>query len=323
MKLLIHLVTLIPILSNLLLGEYNPLKQEPQRETWATSEQNYSATQKKTLPVVTLNTYWFINPENTTGKLGDPPKSQEEKQIRAKNLAQLILTGSHNIPPWIIALQEIGTEEDLQDISQAIKSLSGEQFIPLFVKGKDTFTKQNTGLLLNPKFGWKIRGQANRPSDLEKEISKHTSLTLEKGGKTLTVTTVHLRVPKNPEATTTQTNQVRALLRHATTQLSRSPNLIILGDFNIPTPPGKQGVLNILLDNTNMTDTSISLPREDQKTHQKINRMLDRILISSAILNGNNGLQQTGKLTVLFHNLDPKTATDHFPVTLFLRETLE
>lgn len=274
--------------------------------------QNWTAT--------TLNTYWFMDPPEAPGDRGDPPETKQQKTTKVENLTKILISTMRGNPPLIIGLQEIGSEDELELLATAFKAETGVTLLPLFKKGRDTFTGQNVGALYNPNLGWKLVGRADRHSDLEKEVSKHLTFTLEKGNNRLTCIVVHLRVPRDGEANIAQQNQIRAILRY-TQRFLKNPeaNLLVMGDFNEKDKVGSPSAnINILIQNGPMWDTSEAITGPNT-THQKVNRTLDRILISASIGSGAQGIKAENVWTVP-HDLDPKTGTDHYPVTLLLKE---
>lgn len=279
----------------------------------------YPPPREGTWTVTTLNTYWYMDPQDTPGDRGNPPKIPEDKAVKTANLVELLIQANRGNTPHIIGFQEIGGEDELILLRNEIEAQTGIHMEPLFKKGRDTYTGQNVGALWNPGLGWKLVGQADRQRDLEREVSKHLTFTLEKEGKRLHIIIVHLRVPKDPEATLAHQNQMRAILKYSQRFLKEpDANLIVMGDFNEKEPVDSTGGdIGILLNN-GLNDSS-SYINGDKSTHQKFRRTLDRILISPAINENTQGLQ-ISDVWITPHKFSPYEGTDHYPITLLLEE---
>ena len=94
--------------------------------------------------------------------------------------------------------------------------------------------------MLDTSRGWDVYGRPSRPSDLEKELSKHLVVRLTNAFTHIDVAVVHLRVPRSGDGEAKQKEQNRALLRWTMRHLAKSPkaNVIIMGDFNEGKPAG-------------------------------------------------------------------------------------
>jgi len=265
----------------------------------------------------TLNTYWYMDAR--PGQVGDPPRSIEEKNEKTQNLTRLLVEAARAHPIGIVGLQEIGSKEDGDALASALSKATNQEFVSLFAKGRDTYTGQNVGALLNLSSGWKVVGQPGRSSELEKAISKHLTFTIEKNHVRLHVVEVHLRVPRNKEAKAARQNQIRAILQYAHRFLKEeNSNLIIMGDFNEPARPGSDDSdLNILTEN-GMEDAADALTGL-MYTHAKTKRTLDRMIISPALRQGLNHLK-VGAIWITPHELPPRPTTDHFPLSMLVRE---
>jgi len=284
--------------------------------------------------LTTFNTYWFFK-QPAPADRGDPPRTPLEYREKVNNLANILQEATEDTNPILIGLQEVGDEEDITALANALSEKTGKKYQPLFVQGKDTYTGQDIGALLQDpaKTGWNIVGRPARHSDLEKRLSKHMVVTLEKENKRIHVAIVHLRVPSTDEAKSKHRQQIGGLLRWAMRHLAKDPNenVVIMGDFNEKHPPSSlDSALRILTDrvpalggNPPLIDTFLPLEEAGRPitTYPKLNWPLDRILVSPAIAAGINGIQATG-IQILAHDTyqNPRTGSDHLPVTLMLKE---
>lgn len=298
----------------------------------------------------TLNAYWFISPEEknpeetSTGEsffdstfkklgpkptwtdkhaaqeIGDRPQSEDELQEKAQNLASLLQKSFEGHTPGIIALQEIGGAEELQLLADTLLPSTGITWKTLFKQGKDTFTGQNVGALINEGTGWKLKGKPSRIGELDKVLPKHLSFLLGKDGEAIQVIVVHLKMPTDNGAKILRKQQFEALKEYAQKLLvSPRARLLILGDFGNLEPPGSQSGNMLILTRHGMLDTSEFL-EGDPSTHQKIGGTLDRILISPALDPPKAFKIQASDIWLTPHNLPPHLGSSHYPVTLLMEE---
>jgi hypothetical protein len=276
--------------------------------------------------ITSLNTMWFFNPENTETRIEtkDRPTTQKEYNQRAGHLIGLLPPS----PPVLVALQEVGDQDDVAALARAATARYQRPYQPLFLQGRDTQTGQDVGFLFDPDQGWEITGQPSRPADLDRALSKHLVVVLENRPleTRLMVCNVHLRRPIGEDGGEKQKQQIRALLKWSYRFLGQDPqsNIIILGDFNLTAKPGEPGQnIDILLKH-GFVDALYLHYKKPYKTHAA--GALDRILISPAIATGKNHLGSTRAEVVPHHyaKLPPEKRrlyTDHYPVTLTFQTT--
>lgn len=178
------------------------------------------------IEVATLNCYLLFSPVNEE-KTGMPRAavSQEVYASKIANLASLV----GRARPDVLALQEIGSRVEAEDLSKAIQAAwpEGGSWGVSFVQGKDTYTGQDVALLSRSSV--KV-GKAQRSPKLE-NLSKHLVVSVTMEDKSYTVVVVHLLRPiGNNKAR--HVGQITALEDFAGS--TKSSPLIILGDFNSP-----------------------------------------------------------------------------------------
>ncbi|HSI85317.1 MAG: hypothetical protein ACAI35_24025 [Candidatus Methylacidiphilales bacterium] len=240
------------------------------------------------ITLATLNCMWFFTADGSEdGELHetDRPATREIFERKAGHLIGLL----PEQPPLIIGLQEIGGKLSLETLVASAKKRYGRDYTGLFVQGKDTYTGQDVAALFDPTQGWKLVGQPARHGDLERELSKHLVLTLEKNGTRLHICVAHLRVPKRGDDK--QSYQAQALLRWVMRHDSDGDsNVVVMGDLNEGGNPGTdtQNISPLL--KVPMYDAVYEAKGKVIPT-QASGRSLDRIIISRKLKEGGAGLE--------------------------------
>jgi hypothetical protein len=124
--------------------------------------------QANTIILATLNCYWFFDAQE--GKASaDKPTSTLEYSTKAGHLIGLLPREA----PLLVGFQEIGGGEDLAALAHSASARHGRTYQTLSARGKDTYTGQNAGAILDTASGWGFYGRPSRVTGLERERSKH------------------------------------------------------------------------------------------------------------------------------------------------------
>lgn len=176
------------------------------------------------LSVATLNTYFLFSPENTERTtLKREALTPDQYHQKVRNLATLLVSAK----PDVVALQEIGSELEGEDMAQALTSLwpEGGKWEVCFSQGKDTYTGQDVVTLVRSS-AVQVR-RYGRSRDLD-NLSKHLVAYVSKDNKTYAVLNVHLVRPIGEQAAK-NAEQIRAISQWGAAQ---SGGIVVLGDFN-------------------------------------------------------------------------------------------
>ncbi|MHC1768793.1 MAG: hypothetical protein AB9869_31675 [Verrucomicrobiia bacterium] len=275
------------------------------------------AGQAESVSLATLNCYWFG--ADDFEKTAVEPITKVEYSQKAGHLIGLLPQEA----PLFIGLQEIGTSTDADYLAHSAKMRWKREYQTLFVQGNDTATRQDVAALLDTSRGWGVHGRPSRPSELQKELSKHLVVRLTNASTHLDICVVHLRVPRDKASLEQQRDQNRALLRWSMRHLAKNPtaHVVIMGDFNEGKPVGSpdQSLAALFQAKPPMVD-SFSLLTGKTRTHQG-GGAYDRILVSEAIATGTGGMKLEA-VRVIDHRHgreDRRLYTDHFPVVVTLR----
>lgn len=275
------------------------------------------AGQAESVSLATLNCYWFG--AEAFDKIAAEPITKAQYSQKAGHLIGLLPQEA----PLFIGLQEIGTEADVGYLSHSAKVRWQREYQPLFVQGNDTATRQDVAALLDTSRGWGVQGKPSRPSELQKELTKHLVVRLTNAFTHVDICVVHLRVPRDNASLEQQRDQNRALLRWSMRHLAKDPiaHVVIMGDFNEGKPVGSpdQSLAVLFQAKPPMVD-SFSLLEGKIRTHQG-GGAYDRILVSEAIASGTGGMKLEA-VRVIEHRHgkeDRRLYTDHFPVVVTLR----
>ena len=277
-----------------------------------------AAAHGQTVLINTMNCYWCFGDQPPPANANIKRLTPDEFSLKAGHLIGLLPEQT----PLFVGLQEIAAEKDVAALAHAATQRYRHPFQPLFVPGKDTQTKQNVGALFQSDAGWGGCGRPERPSELEKELSKHLTVVLTNASATkLVLCVVHLRRPIGDDGERKHRAQCQALLRWSMRFLSKDPNanILILGDFNEKTPPGTAGSDIALLQAAQppMRDLFTVTQLPDFKTHGQ--GYFDRMILSPSLYTGKSGLMVSDlRINKHRHNKEPALYTDHFPVSLWL-----
>jgi len=184
------------------------------------------------LTVMTFNAQFLwdgVAPEE--GQVEFPWKnSQTEAEDHMQRVAQVIVQSD----PDIINLVEVEGIEALTTFNT--KFLAGRGYRPYLVKGTDTFTGQDVGLLtrIDPENNAIEReSRKGRAGDVLKEVSKNYVAKIEADNTKLALIGLHfLAIPTHPGRRLPREAQADAIRTRALELLSQGHRLIILGDFN-------------------------------------------------------------------------------------------
>ena len=265
--------------------------------------------------ITTLNCYAFFGGGETTMALGQPQTAPDYWR-KAQNLVGLWPTNA----PVFVALEEIGGAREAGYLAQFAAARYRHRFQPVFTDTKDKYTGEAVGALVDLSQGWGIVGKPGRDPELDKDLSKHLVVKLTNSVTSLEICIVHLRRPIGKYPKLEQQDQCKALKKWADGRLANNPraNLIVLGDFNEPKPPGdaEAGVAALAQSAGAMRD-AFSVAGGNFRTHAN-GKAYDRIIFSEPMLGGDAGLKFE-KVSVLPHThgkgAEKYEFTDHFPVT--------
>lgn len=274
---------------------------------------------------------------------GRPPEEGQVKFAwknspgRADERMQAIagIIAAHN--PDIINLVEVEGLTALEHLNSTF--LSGRGYAAYLVKGKDSFTGQDVGLLtrIDPEDGAIERDdRSGRSGNTRKSVSKNYFAKLDVGERKIALIGIHyLSRPLDPSRLHQRQAQADATLNQARELAAAGYGIIILGDFNDYT--GEQATLDIN-NHAPITDVMARLQGMDPATPDddlvnalrfvpKLQRYtsywdrdddsridepqeysaIDHILISGA-------LAEHIAWVHVDHGHDPRKLTDHFPI---------
>lgn len=188
--------------------------------------------------VGTLNCYCFFKPEYAGGaiKLQGRPTGDDYKH-KVENLGLLLRNTD------IVGLQEteLGAAKDLAAFMK---------FNMGYVKGKDTYTGENTATISRPSFALIA---TTRSSELDKLLSKHTLSVYQVGANRVWVLSVHLIRPIGVQDAKHQA-QLDVLGVWANAMMASGKTLIVLGDFNDTGENLIKGMKGTVTENTHYTN---------------------------------------------------------------------
>ena len=294
-------------------------------------------TDKTKLVISTFNTYFMwdgIAPEE--GQVDLPYKGDS---VAAGEHMEDIAFVIKTINPDIINLVEVENINALKRLNE--KYLNGMRYKAYLVKGKDSYTGQDVGLLtrIDPE-GNDIKRYPNKgmSNGVEKSVSKNYYAKFNIDAKKIALVSLHfLSNPSNQFNINPRQAQADAI-RHISEQLDNEGySLIVLGDFNdydgdfccrdvndnIP-------ITTVLKDIKNLSNTTNS--DDLTNVHQFVNKSnrytafwdrdnnnvvsgmnefstIDHILIAPELI-------QLVDSVYIFHDYDPTIISDHFPVTV-------
>ena len=240
------------------------------------------------LAVSSLNAYFCFSPNYPAGSLKNTPRpeTQEEYVRKISNLSTLVNTSS------IVGLQEV-EKQSVADLATELK------FKQAFVKGRDTYTAQDVGILVSPNVTLSSHG---RVKELDKLVTKHLLVKAKlSDGTKVNILNVHLIRPIG-EAATKHAAQLGVIQTWAETLISQGENVIVMGDFNAT---GKE------LLGAQFRDAINEVPSAKTGLFGKA---LDHIYVSPSITIKTVQIKQPpyGKKP---NDLNKRLWTDHFAVT--------
>lgn len=259
--------------------------------------------------------------------------SPDEADDRMREIADII--AAHD--PDIVNLVEVESLAALKHLNATF--LAGRSYAAYLVKGKDTVTGQDVGLLtrIDPEGGAIERDDRSGSSGTTlKSVSKNYFAKLDVGGRKIALIGIHyLAFPLDPSRLHKRQAQADATLKKARELAAAGYDVIILGDFNDYT--GEQAALDIndhvpitdvmarlqRMDPANPDDDLVNVlrfvPKEQRYTaywdENKDSRIddpqeysaIDHVLISGA-------LAELIARVHIDHEHDPRKLSDHFPV---------
>jgi len=252
----------------------------------------------KSLRITTWNLEWFFdddlgdNMSDLSKELSAP--SQKDWNWKVQVVAQAIAT----MRPNILALQEIENRRVLEKLTKSLREAHGLSYRIAQIDGFDKATEQEVAILFRDGLVEFSRLEQSTPmfrSEQFYNLSKHLIARFRWGDQSNTeelyVVVVHLRA--KPEESDLRKKQC-LLVRHWLGDLyRRTPNIIVLGDFNTDEKVGairRGSDLDILLQGptSSSSDDLIDLLERSEKpneqTHLFLARQFDRIAVTSSLL---------------------------------------
>nr|WP_319999997.1 lamin tail domain-containing protein [uncultured Draconibacterium sp.] len=244
-----------------------------------------------------------------------------------------------SINPDIINLVEVEGLDALNRLNT--NYLQGMNYKAYLIKGKDTYTGQDVGLLtrIDPENGaierYPNKGLSN---GVEKSVSKNYYAKFDIGGRKIAIVSLHfLAIPSNPNNINPRQTQADAIRQIAEQLDNEGFSLLVMGDFNdydgdqccldmndnIPITTVLRDIKN-LSNNTNSDDLlnvhqfisksnryTAFWDRDNNDAVSGINEfsIIVHILIAPELV-------QLIDSTFIFHDYDPTIISDHFPVTI-------
>ncbi|HMO34968.1 MAG TPA: endonuclease/exonuclease/phosphatase family protein [Gemmatales bacterium] len=288
---------LIYLFIMILLGIVVSIGTEPQQQGTTLTERTGE------LSVATWNMEWFYDwdisdNQSETAKINSAP-SRKDWEWRLKTTAEAI----SKLNPTILCLQEIENRKVLEQLSATLEQNHQLHYDVCFVKGRDTFTEQDVGVLvrrgLRPQVrrapeprNWNSRERKPLTKQIMLEIPWGEGVTLRK----LTIFNVHLLAGEELGREMDRCDQARFIKRWIEEEHKRGNFVILAGDFNtaeVRTIESYQRALDVVAgkdtpDNPDddLEDVVNLLPPIERITYGKRGAMLDHIFISPKLKSG-------------------------------------
>ncbi|KNC48514.1 endonuclease/exonuclease/phosphatase [Thecamonas trahens ATCC 50062] len=198
-------------------------------------------TNKEQLVITTFNVEWLF--DGVTGPSSCPWKTAEEADRHLELVATFVAT--MNPLPDVLMMQEV---QDCDMLRRLAKALPGGEAVyrAYMVKGTDTSTQQNTGMLtkIDPethvfrtsdRFPYPIGGEqcGYKGSDGTQGVSKHMFAQLRVGSRRLALANIHfLAFPTESTRCAKREAQANVIRYQVDEFLTKGMDVIILGDHN-------------------------------------------------------------------------------------------
>jgi len=268
-----------------------------------------------------------IEPEGEAdfGWKGDPEAARHHRNGVAAIIRQLNAD--------IVVLQEVENEEVMRMMLD--ESLSDLRYEAFYVRGRDTFTRQDVGILSRLPVDEIGRTDERAPlagARTDYGVSKNLWARLDLGGIPTTIIGVHLLArPSDSRRTAQREAQAEVIASLASREMASGREVIVLGDFNDYDDEVLDRAGSIPIARTlaiikgaggGLTNAINNVPRQDRFTilwdrnrNHEIEEgeltAIDHILLSAR-------LQSRLVNTEYVHSHDPRKGPDHFPVVVTL-----
>jgi endonuclease/exonuclease/phosphatase family metal-dependent hydrolase len=256
------------------------------------------------ISIATWNLKWFFDDDTSDNQsdLGKRMSAPNRKEYQWKLNA--VADGIGKLKPTVIVLQEVENEKVLRELAQRLKERHQVTYQVGFVRGFDSATEQNVGILaqsgLQTVRRMRLPVQMQRDHVRYKDLSKHLVAELAWGSGRqqvrLTLLTVHLISSGGEGERIKQGRVIHFWMRE---QILAGNNVLILGDFNCEIKPddptiketgvGMARGLHTPETADDLTDLDEFLPPNQRDTHAS-RKPLDRILASAPLLKTGKGL---------------------------------
>lgn len=180
------------------------------------------------LSVATLNAYHLFAPaENRSGRAAEANRyDQGTYEAKIANLSSLL----SGVRPNVVGLEEVGGKEEVRDLAA-----KAGPYQYGFVKGRDTYTGQNVGIMLSLPEGYNSRFLGRVP-ELDRALSKHSlvRITATDTRRPLYLLVVHLIRPIGTDGALRHESQLISIQKWVEGMFAENPNavVVVLGDTN-------------------------------------------------------------------------------------------
>jgi hypothetical protein len=172
---------------------------------------------KEILEFATFNLQWAHNHEGDATSTGKKERAHDEAAWKWK--VQNIAAQLAKQAPDVVALQELGGEDEVYDIIEAIKAAKGPEYAYAFVSSEDPFSGHQLAILSTFPLV-----DARR---LSIHLRRHVAVDIElPEDQTITVVAIH--APEGERAATSRLKQFKALKR-AVDGIRRERPVVVLG----------------------------------------------------------------------------------------------
>jgi exonuclease III len=287
------------------------------------------------LRIAALNTEFMFDGTGDEGNAtfdwkDSMPQAREHRNEIAKIIKQLNAD--------ILVLAEVETENVLKMLIN--ESLQGMGYTTAFVQGKDSFTRQNMGILTRIPFD--EIGRTNEEVQVEtgsskRGVSKNIWARFKIGSLPVTIVGVHFLANPSSTERAIERNAQAEVIRQFVAQESKAGRAVVVTgdlndfddqelDFSGNTPISKVLATIKAADNDNALDNLLNIMR-DVPQNKRFTATYDK---------NDNEIVEEGELSAIDHLLlspqlyrfvkevnfvhthNPFTATDHFPISVCL-----
>ncbi len=290
------------------------------------------------LKVMTFNAEWLwdgVEPEE--GRVDfDWKGAPAQAELHMAEVAQLIIRND----PDIVNILEVEGLPALELFNENFLASSG--YKPYLVKGKDTYTGQDVGLLtrIDPDAGYLERDERKGQSeDVFKSVSKHYFTTLEAGTTRIFLLGLHfISRPADESRMLPREAQADAIRSMVAELKCVECEVIVLGDFNdydgsaesldhIDSTPISEVLEIVKAIGTDPSDDLINaaafLDKSDRYTSFWDKNNNDQVDFPNELTSIDHILLSRGLITrvaavAVDHDFDPVEVSDHFPLMVTL-----